>query len=79
MCVFRPADLAEFQSHFDLPSEPVTKVVGPNDASNPGDEASLDIQYITGVAVRTVLIGCWKAGGLVRMLLWVVLLRFCLR
>jgi len=43
-----PSDLTQFWSNFNLPSVNYT-IVGPNDPSNPGDEASLDIQTITGV------------------------------
>jgi len=47
---FDPADLTTFQQTFNLPSQAAEKVLGPNDPSNPGDEASLDIEYITGTA-----------------------------
>jgi len=47
---YDPNDLNDFQKHFKLPSQKVAKVVGPNDASNPGVEATLDIEYITGTA-----------------------------
>jgi len=47
---FSPNDLADFQQQFDVPVQPVRKVYGPNDASSPGIEASLDIEYIMGVA-----------------------------
>jgi tripeptidyl-peptidase-1 len=43
-----PSDLTQFWSTFNLPAVNYT-IVGPNDPSNPGDEASLDIQTITGV------------------------------
>lgn len=41
---FSPKDLAAFQKKFSLPSRPITKVVGPNEENNPGDEANLDVQ-----------------------------------
>lgn len=47
---FTPSDLTDFQQQFSVPVQAVTKVYGPNDASNPGIEASLDIEYIMGVA-----------------------------
>jgi len=42
------SDLSTFWGLFSLPSVNVS-VVGPNQQSNPGDEASLDIQTITGI------------------------------
>ena len=44
---YSPSDLDTFLRGFGLPDAPVN-VIGPNDASNPGGEASLDIQYIMG-------------------------------
>eukprot|EP00127_Corallochytrium_limacisporum_P000035 Clim_evm14s2 gene=Clim_evmTU14s2 len=45
---FSVSDLAQFQSMFDVTSNPIKKVIGPaNDPSNPQDEANLDVQYIT--------------------------------
>jgi len=46
---FSSTDLAKFFSDNKLPNYKVTKVVGANKESNPGVEASLDIQYIMGV------------------------------
>jgi tripeptidyl-peptidase-1 len=46
---YSPHDLAGFQSSFGLKNEPVAKVIGPNDESNPGFEAQLDIEYIMGL------------------------------
>lgn len=43
-----PSDLTTFWADFNLPPVNVT-IVGPNDPANPGAEASLDIQTITGV------------------------------
>jgi len=45
-----PSDLVLFQQKFGLPSIPIEHQYGPNDPSNPGLEASLDVQYITGVS-----------------------------
>lgn len=44
---YAPSDLATFFQQYDPQSEgrTVNKVVGPNDAGNPGVEATLDIQY----------------------------------
>lgn len=47
---YSPSDLQAFQQNFGVPVQPVAKEIGPNDASNPGVEANLDIQYIMGVA-----------------------------
>jgi subtilase family serine protease len=38
-------DLEVFQRTFDLPLDPVQKLIGPNDVDKPGVEASLDIQF----------------------------------
>jgi tripeptidyl-peptidase-1 len=46
---FKPSDLSEFQKRYDVPSDPINKVVGKNNDRDPGIEASLDVQYITGV------------------------------
>ena len=43
---YNPQDLAGFQQHFKLPAQKVAKVVGPNEPSNPGVEATLDIEYL---------------------------------
>eukprot|EP00037_Helgoeca_nana_P008987 m.79222 g.79222 ORF g.79222 m.79222 type:complete len:547 (-) comp19276_c0_seq1:259-1899(-) len=51
---FLPADLAQFESKFGLPSQPVRKVAGdPSGDKSAGTEAELDIQYIiaTGTGV----------------------------
>eukprot|EP00127_Corallochytrium_limacisporum_P001482 Clim_evm2s60 gene=Clim_evmTU2s60 len=46
---FSPNDLSKFQSTFHVKETPVMKVVGQNDPDFPGDEASLDVQYIMAV------------------------------
>lgn len=50
---YSPADLKTFFHQYVSGSHnnTVTKVVGENDSQNPGVEASLDIQYIMGVAL----------------------------
>ena len=45
---FKPSDLKQFQKRFDIADKPIVKVVGKNNEDNPGIEASLDVQYITG-------------------------------
>lgn len=41
---YNPKDLAAFQTYFKLPSQTVAREQGPNDPSNPGLEAELDIR-----------------------------------
>jgi len=55
---YSPSDLDMFLTAFGIPSVPIT-VVGPNDATNPGGEANLDIQAIMGVA-RNVSTTFWS-------------------
>ena len=52
---FSPTDLKDFEEQYNLPIKPITKIVGKNIDTNPGSEASLDIQYIvaTGRNVPT--------------------------
>ena len=52
---FSPTDLKDFQQRYNLPIKPIVKIVGKNNASKPGFEASLDVQYIvaTGRNVAT--------------------------
>lgn len=45
---FTPSDLATFQQTYNLPPQPISRVVGKNDPNNVGIEASLDVEYITG-------------------------------
>ena len=42
---FSPENLASFQKKYNLPVKPIVKVVGKNNASVPGLEAELDVQY----------------------------------
>jgi len=44
---FNPTDLETFQMEFDVPKNPIAKIVGENIADKPGVEAELDVQYIT--------------------------------
>jgi len=52
---YSPSDLSSFQQQMGVPVQSVAKVIGPNQANNPGTEASLDIEYImsTGRGVPT--------------------------
>jgi len=47
---FSPSDLTYFQEKMNLTSQSVAQIIGPNNPNNPGLEASLDIEYIMGVA-----------------------------
>eukprot|EP00771_Trimastix_marina_P004212 gnl/Trimastix_PCT/959.p2 GENE.gnl/Trimastix_PCT/959~~gnl/Trimastix_PCT/959.p2 ORF type:complete len:569 (-),score=176.49 gnl/Trimastix_PCT/959:702-2207(-) len=57
-----PEDLRQFQADHGCPVQPVERWIGPNDPTQPGGEASLDIEYIMGVApgVRTWV---WNTAG----------------
>lgn len=46
---YAPSDLQAFQSYFNTPQQTVAQVIGKNIPTNPGGEASLDIEYIMGV------------------------------
>jgi len=59
---YDPSDLAEFQSHFKIDLQPAYKIIGPNDVSNPGTEALLDIEYIIATAPK-ILTWFWSTGG----------------
>ena len=57
---YSPSDLQLFFDSFGIVGDvSAVKVVGPNDASNPGGEANLDIQAIMGVA-RNVSTTFWS-------------------
>eukprot|EP01114_Cavostelium_apophysatum_P020191 TRINITY_DN6700_c0_g1_i1.p1 TRINITY_DN6700_c0_g1~~TRINITY_DN6700_c0_g1_i1.p1 ORF type:complete len:755 (-),score=176.12 TRINITY_DN6700_c0_g1_i1:27-2291(-) len=60
---YSPTDLASFYELMSIPPSEIN-VVGPNNASNPGGEATLDIQFITGVAPLAATT-FWSTGGLV--------------
>eukprot|EP01126_Amoeba_proteus_P006181 TRINITY_DN1214_c0_g1_i13.p1 TRINITY_DN1214_c0_g1~~TRINITY_DN1214_c0_g1_i13.p1 ORF type:complete len:540 (-),score=95.20 TRINITY_DN1214_c0_g1_i13:122-1741(-) len=59
---YAPSDLSTFSSQYSLPTAHVT-VVGENDPTNSGGEATLDIEYITATApgVSTYF---WSTSGL---------------
>eukprot|EP01132_Coremiostelium_polycephalum_P003880 gene3880-4841_t len=48
---YSPSDLNRFFVSMGLPTNTPVNVIGYNDATNPGVEASLDIQYMMGVSV----------------------------
>jgi len=50
---YAPSDLAAFATSFNVPITPLSpsRVIGFNDPTNPQLEATLDIQYVLGVAV----------------------------
>lgn len=59
---YTPSDLTLFQQTYNLPVQAPVKVVGHNDASNPGVEAELDIEYIMGVATNVPTWFVYTAG-----------------
>jgi len=59
---YDPTDLAKFQSTYNLQAQPVSNVVGPNDPSQPGVEASLDIEYIMAIAPQVDTWFVYTAG-----------------
>ena len=46
---FVPNDLSQFQDTFKIPKNPISKIVGENEPDDPGIEAELDVEYITGI------------------------------
>lgn len=63
---FNPSDLSKFQNQFNVPNNPVVKVIGSNNVRMPGGEASLDLEYITGIISDVVSVNvlfcsfrCW--------------------
>jgi tripeptidyl-peptidase-1 len=52
---FAPSDLAKFAKDFAITIPAVAKdhIVGTNDPTNPGVEATLDIQYVTSISIGT--------------------------
>lgn len=48
---FSPADLRQFETEYKLPPQTV-HVLNDNDPGTPGNEASLDVQYITGMGTE---------------------------
>eukprot|EP01126_Amoeba_proteus_P044425 TRINITY_DN4935_c0_g1_i3.p1 TRINITY_DN4935_c0_g1~~TRINITY_DN4935_c0_g1_i3.p1 ORF type:complete len:619 (-),score=89.84 TRINITY_DN4935_c0_g1_i3:58-1914(-) len=59
---FSKKDLQEWFSLMGLKNQEVARVIGPNDETLPGGEASLDIQYIMGVA-QNVATTFWSIPG----------------
>jgi len=60
---YSPTDLQSFFKQFSPSEEGKTPTeIGPNDSSNPGMEASLDIEYIMGVATN-VPTTFWSTAG----------------
>ena len=47
---YTPSDLSLFQTNNNLTVTPIARQIGFNNASNPGVEAQLDTQFLTGVA-----------------------------
>jgi tripeptidyl-peptidase-1 len=59
---FDPADLKAFQANNNLPTNPIEQIIGPNDPTNPGVEASLDVDFLVGIPgnIRTWV---WSTAG----------------
>ena len=49
---FKPTDLEKFQERYNVPNNPIVKIVGENSANKPGIEATLDVEYITSIAKK---------------------------
>lgn len=49
---FDPEDLSTFQARYNIPNNPIAVVQGVNIPTNPGVEATLDVEYITAVALN---------------------------
>ena len=60
---FSPADLSSFQQLFSQPETPIAQILGTNDAANPGTEASLDVQYLTGVTNTSITTWVYSTDG----------------
>ena len=73
---FSAKDLEKFQSKYNLPVRPITKIVGENKQDDPGAEADLDVQYIsaTGRNVSTwfISISTHANHGQEDFLSWIV-------
>ena len=65
MQYYSPSDLASYLKKYNVENQ-IPVVVGPNVASDPGGEASLDIQVMLGVAPGNACI-----GARVALLYWV--------
>jgi tripeptidyl-peptidase I len=60
---YSPDDLSKFQKTFGLTPLAIETTIGPNDDSKPGVEASLDVQYLTGVNNDTIRTWVWSTAG----------------
>jgi len=50
---FYPSDILEFEKLYNLPIQPIAKIIGPNDPENGYlGEATLDTEYIIGVGTN---------------------------
>eukprot|EP01137_Pigoraptor_chileana_P003810 Opistho-2@44547 len=58
---YTPSDLSTFLKANNMSDTPVARVIGPNDPSNPGVEASLDIDFIMGISPVPTWI--WSTAG----------------
>eukprot|EP00010_Vexillifera_abyssalis_P005106 CAMPEP_0201553018 /NCGR_PEP_ID=MMETSP0173_2-20130828/19394_1 /ASSEMBLY_ACC=CAM_ASM_000268 /TAXON_ID=218659 /ORGANISM="Vexillifera sp., Strain DIVA3 564/2" /LENGTH=426 /DNA_ID=CAMNT_0047963619 /DNA_START=249 /DNA_END=1526 /DNA_ORIENTATION=+ len=58
-----PSDLEKFQKNFDLPVRPIDHLYGFNDPNKPGVEASLDVQYLSGVLDSSIPTVVYSTNG----------------
>jgi len=61
---YTPSDLQTFQQKYNIPVKPVANVTGGNQASSPGIEAQLDVQYIGATGLNVPLTFWYQGGGL---------------
>lgn len=60
---FRPEDLATFQRKNNQTQTPIAQIFGTNIASQPGTEASLDVQFLMGVSDSLITTWVYSTNG----------------
>lgn len=60
---FSPSDLRQAQLMFNQTANPISQLFGYNDASNPGTEAELDVQYLMGVSNSVITTWVYSTNG----------------
>jgi len=71
---YKPSDLDEFQNLFAKANKgrKILKQIGKNDPTNPGLEATLDVQYLTGVATKVDTWVWYNGNELTPFLSWLL-------
>lgn len=69
---YSPSDLTKFQTKFKLTPLSIENTIGPNQANKPGVEASLDVQYLTGMTPPTTTMRAMLLGVLTNAALGLV-------